>query len=335
MTIVVTGGAGFIGSNLVQWLNARGIDDIMVVDDLRDGSKSCNLADLRIADYLDLHEFATLLERDALQGVDAVLHQGACSDTLEQDGRYMMQNNYRCSLRLLDWCQAKRVPLLYASSAATYGASSRFAEDPANERPLNVYGYSKLLFDQIVRRRAAGLTAPVYGFRYFNVYGPREQHKGRMASVAFHNASEFREKGEVALFEGSHGYPDGGQLRDFVSVDDVCEVNGFFLERAQARMGQGILNCGTGRAQPFNDVACSVVNAFRAARGEAPLPLADLVMSGRIRYKPFPEALKGRYQAYTQADLAQLRAHGYDRAFASVEEGVTRYVSELIAKEPA
>ncbi|CAN5420018.1 ADP-glyceromanno-heptose 6-epimerase [soil metagenome] len=331
MRLVITGGAGFIGSNLVRWCNARGMRDIIVVDDLTQGAKFANLVDCQISDYLDIEDFSRLMEKSALHGIEAVLHQGACSDTMEHDGRYMMRNNYRYSLRVLDWCQDNRVPLLYASSAATYGASTTFVEDPANEAPLNVYGYSKLLFDQVVRRRAPSFTAPVHGFRYFNVYGPREQHKGRMASVAFHNLQEFAANGAVSLFEGSHGYADGGQMRDFVSVDDVCAVNGHFLERAHS-MGWGIYNCGTGRAQPFNDVARAVVNTHRIARGEAALPLGELVANGQIRYREFPEALKGKYQAFTQADLTELRAAGYHAPFATVDEGVSRYVRTLLGK---
>jgi ADP-L-glycero-D-manno-heptose 6-epimerase len=333
MSIVITGGAGFIGSNLVHSCNAQGMDDIVVVDDLTAGDKFRNLVDAKIADYLDLHDFTRLIERDALGGVEAVLHQGACSDTMEHDGRYMMENNFRYSVRVLDWCQARRIPMLYASSAATYGGSTTFVEDPRFEAPLNVYGYSKLLFDQVVRRRAASLVAPVHGFRYFNVYGPREQHKGRMASVAFHNSSEFATTGSVSLFEGSHGYADGGQLRDFVSVDDVCKVNLHFLEQAGSRMGVGIHNCGTGRAQPFNDVARAVVNTWRVSRGEAALSLDQLVANGQIRYREFPEALKGKYQAFTQADLTALRGAGYTGEFATVETGVARYVNALIAEE--
>jgi ADP-L-glycero-D-manno-heptose 6-epimerase len=329
MSIVITGGAGFIGSNLVQACNARGITDIVVVDDLTDGDKYRNLVDVQIADYMDLHDFLPALEAGRFAGIEAVLHQGACSDTMNHDGRYMLDNNYRYTMRLLEWCQAHRVPFLYASSAATYGPSAVFSEQPANERPLNVYGYSKLLVDQVLRRRAHALTAPVYGFRYFNVYGPREQHKGRMASVAFHNFNQFRSEGHVKLFEGSHGYPDGGQQRDFVSVEDVCAVNLHFLAQAQNAMGWGVLNCGSGRAQPFNDVAQAVVNAMRVAGGEAPLPLDQLVANGQIRYNAFPDALKGKYQAHTLADLTALRAAGYTAPFLTVQEGVARYVQVL------
>lgn len=325
--IIVTGGAGFIGSNLVRGLNRRGIDNILVVDDLRDGDKFLNMVDLRIADYLHKDEFRRMVRTGELPRPDAVLHQGACSDTTERDGHYMMDNNYRVTLELFEYCQAREVPLLYASSAAVYGAGPRYVEDPANEAPLNVYGYSKLLFDQVLRQRMDRLTAPVVGLRYFNVYGPSEQHKGRMASVAFHNANQYVDQGHVRLFGGWDGYADGGQQRDFIFVDDVVKVNLFFLDHPEI---SGIFNCGTGRAQPFNDVAQTVVNALRSYRGHEPLGLDALVEQQLLRYIPFPDDLKGRYQSHTEADLAQLRAAGYTEAFSDVQTGVAAYVQRLI-----
>jgi ADP-L-glycero-D-manno-heptose 6-epimerase len=245
---------------------------------------------------------------------------------MEHNGRFMLDTNYRCSKDLLDACQIQGTRLLYASSAATYGGSDTFREEPAFEQPLNVYGYSKLLFDNVVRRMLPAATTQVAGFRYFNVYGPREQHKGRMASVAFHNFNQFREAGKVKLFGEYGGYGAGGQTRDFISVDDVVAVNLWFLQNPGK---SGIFNLGTGRAQPFNDVAVAVVNASRAAKGEAALPLADLVKLGLIEYIPFPDALVGKYQCYTQADLTRLRAVGCDHRFADVATGVTRYVEWL------
>ena len=247
---------------------------------------------------------------------------------METDGRYMMENNFRYSLALLDWCQAKEVQFLYASSAATYGGGSEFKEERAFEAPLNVYGYSKFLFDQIVRQRLPEALSQIVGLRYFNVYGPRESHKGRMASVAFHHYKQFRAARKVKLFEGCDGYADGEQKRDFVSVDDVAKVNLFFLEHPRK---SGIFNLGTGRAQSFNELAVANVNACRALAGEAALPLAELLRQGFIEYIPFPEALRGKYQSFTQADLAKLRAAGYDAPFACVEEGVSRYVKWLAA----
>lgn len=326
MRIIVTGAAGFIGANNVKALNDRGETDIVAVDNLARAEKFRNLADCEIADYVDKSEFIELVRRRAAPKPDIVFHQGACSDTMESDGRYMLENNYRYSLALLDWCQALRVPLIYASSASVYGLGPVFTEDRAHERPLNVYGYSKFLFDQIVRRRMNALTAPVIGLRYFNVYGPRESHKGRMASVAFHHFNQFRAEGKVRLFEGSHGYADGEQRRDFVHVDDVIAVNLHFADKPVS----GIYNVGTGRAQSFNDVALAVVNTLREANGEPPLALADAVAQGMIEYIAFPEALRGKYQAYTQADISRLRAAGFDAPMQSVEHGTAAYMRWLL-----
>jgi len=320
---VVTGAAGFIGSNLVRGLNRRGINDVIVVDDLTDGDKFRNLVDCRIADYIGHDDFRERVREGRLPKLRAVFHQGACSDTTERNGRYMMDNNYRVTLELFEYCQAQRVPFLYASSAAVYGGSSVYVEEPANEKPLNVYGYSKLLFDQVLRTRMDRLTAQVVGLRYFNVYGPHEQHKGRMASVAFHNMNQFLAEGHVRLFGGWDGWADGGQSRDFISVEDVVAVNLHFLDHPQI---SGVFNCGTGRAQPFNDIAHAVVNALRAERGEAALTLAQQVEQGLIRYVPFPDDLKGRYQSFTQANVDNLRATGFVAPMRDVQTGVTEYV---------
>ncbi|GAB4471858.1 MAG: ADP-glyceromanno-heptose 6-epimerase [Burkholderiaceae bacterium] len=326
MRIIVTGAAGFIGANNVRALNERGETDIVAVDNLTRAEKFRNLTDCEIADYLDKSEFVDLVRRRALPRPYLVFHQGACSDTMESDGRYMLENNYRYSLALLDWCQESRVPFIYASSGSVYGLGPAFKEERAHERPLNVYGYSKFLFDQIVRRRMHALTAPVIGLRYFNVYGPRESHKGRMASVAFHHFNQYRAEGKVKLFEGSHGYADGEQRRDFIHVDDVIAVNLHFADKPVS----GIYNVGTGRAQSFNDVALAVVNTMREANGEAPLALAQAVAQGKIEYIPFPEALRGKYQAYTQADIERLRATGFTAPMQSVEQGTAAYVRWLL-----
>src|SRR5690606_25752609 len=258
--IVVTGGAGFIGSNIVRGLNQRGHTDILVVDDLTEGDKFVNLVNNQIADYLDKDDFRQRIAKGQLRNIEAIFHQGACSDTTERNGQYMLDNNYRVTLELFAHCQTGKIPFIYASSAAVYGAGPVYAEDSLYESPLNVYGYSKYLFDQVLRRRFPDLTAPVVGLRYFNVYGPNEQHKARMASVAFHNMNQFRAEGHVRLFGGWDGYVDGGQLRDFIYIDDVVDVNLHFLEHPTK---SGIFNCGTGRAQPFNDVARTVVNTLR------------------------------------------------------------------------
>ena len=327
--IVVTGAAGFIGSNLVKALNARGIEDIVAVDNLSNAAKVPNLADCRIADYLDKQDFIERIRgRRFATDVSAILHQGACSDTMQTDGRYMMENNYRYSLDLLEWCRAHAVAFIYASSASVYGAGRVFKEDPAHEAPLNVYGYSKLVFDQAVRRAFASRTAQVAGFRYFNVYGPRESHKGRMASVAFHFCNQYLQDGRVRLFEASDGFAPGAQERDFVSVEDVVRVNLFFLDRPTLA---GIFNLGTGQAQSFNDVARATVNAVRKSRGEKALTLEELKASGAIEYIAFPPALVGKYQSFTQADVTALRGAGYGEDFLTVEQGVERYVQARIA----
>lgn len=326
MRVVVTGAAGFIGANLLKGLNAAGIDDIIAVDDLKDGSKYRNLLGARISDYLDKREFYPRLARGDLGHVDAVLHQGACSDTMEHDGHFMMENNYRYSKDLLDACMARGTRLLYASSAATYGASETFREDPAFERPLNVYGYSKLLFDNVVRKMIATAPQQVAGFRYFNVYGPHEQHKGKMASVAFHHFQQFRNNGSVKLFGEYGGYAPGMQARDFVYVGDVVAVNLWFLNNPHAK---GIFNLGSGQAHPFNDVALATVNASRGLRNESPLTLDELVARGVVEYIPFPEALVGKYQCHTQADLSRLREAGCAHQFCDVATGIARYVQWL------
>jgi ADP-L-glycero-D-manno-heptose 6-epimerase len=326
MKVVVTGAAGMIGANLVHGLNAIGIDDVIAVDDLTDGPKYRNLLGAQISDYIDKSEFYARFTRGEFGAVDAVLHQGACSDTMEHNGRFMLDNNYRCSKDLLDACQAQGTRLLYASSAATYGGSASFREEPAFEQPLNVYGYSKLLFDNVVRRMLPRATVQVAGFRYFNVYGPREQHKGRMASVAFHHFNQYRDTGKVKLFGDYNGYAPGQQSRDFVFVDDVVAVNLWFLERPES---SGIFNLGTGRAQPFNDVALAVVNTARSLAGQSALSLAEMVAQGIVEYIDFPQALVGKYQCMTQADLTRLRASGCELPFADVATGVRRYVERL------
>ena len=320
--IIVTGGAGFIGSNLVRELNARGRDDVIVVDDLSDGRKFVNLVGCRIADYFDKAELAERLRDRSLPKIDAVFHQGACAVTTEWNGRYMMETNYRYSVDLLEHCAAKGVPLIYASSAAVYGASTVFKEDDRTaERPLNVYGYSKLLFDEYVRRRRAERRgrrsqrrAPVVGLRYFNVYGPNEAHKGSMASVAYHLHNQVAATGEARLFEGGDAYGAGEQRRDFIHVGDVVDVNLWFFERGKV---SGIFNVGTGASATFNEVA----NAIIAWHGK-----------GAIRYIPFPEELKSRYQSFTEADVTALRAAGYARPFRDVRAGIKDYLDALGAR---
>jgi ADP-L-glycero-D-manno-heptose 6-epimerase len=314
---IVTGGAGFIGSNLARALADRGHDDVVVVDDLEDGHKFVNISDLAIADYLDKDDFLSRLTTDkGFSGaIKSIFHQGACSETTEWDGRYMMRNNYDYSKDLLHHCLETGTPYIYASSAAVYGGSNTFVEDPLFENPLNVYGYSKLQFDRYVRRVAAKPNSQVVGLRYFNVYGPREQHKGAMASVAFHFNNQVIDDGEARLFTGTDGYKDGEQLRDFVYVDDACNVNLWFLDNPGV---SGIFNTGTGSAQSFNDVANAVIKWHGR---------------GKIRYIPFPDHLKGAYQSFTQADLTELRAAGCDVEFRPVERGVEDYLDQLCDRQ--
>ncbi len=311
--IVVTGGAGFIGSNLVLGLNARGIRDILVVDNLENGIKFKNLVDCGIADYLDKRAFIERLQQGRFEDlkIDAVFHQGACSTTTEWDGRYMMENNYEYSKIILDFCTRNRIQVIYASSAAVYGGGTGFKEDPAHEAPLNVYGYSKLRFDHYIRARLGKIDTQVAGLRYFNVYGPREAHKGSMASVAFHLNKQLLERGKVALFEGCDGYGDGEQRRDFVYVGDAADVNCWFYEHPEV---SGLFNLGAGRSQTFNDVAKAVL---------------DFHGRGELEYIPFPDHLKGAYQSFTEANLDALRAAGCEHSFKTVEDGVRLYMQWL------
>src|SRR6185436_8050271 len=308
----------------VEGLNRRGITEVIAVDNLQHSDKFRNLAHCEIADYVDQADFIANLDR--YEGaVEALFHQGACSDTMESDGRYMMENNYEYSKRLLEWCQDEEAPLIYASSASVYGAGPEFREERRCEKPLNVYGYSKFLFDQYVRGILPAKSAQIAGFRYFNVYGPNEQHKGRMASVAYHAYHQLLASGRVKLFVGSGGYGNGEQKRDFVYVEDVVDVNLWFLEH---RGVSGVYNCGTGRAQTFNELAAAVINAAQGTR----LTVKDMTHKGLIEYVPFPPGLLDKYQSFTQADLSRLRAAGYGAPFRTVEEGVAAYLDEMQRK---
>ncbi|MDU3075448.1 MAG: ADP-glyceromanno-heptose 6-epimerase [Mixta calida] len=305
--IIVTGGAGMIGSNIVKALNEQGITDILVVDNLKDGTKFVNLVDLDITDYMDKEDFiASVMAGDDLGDIEAVFHEGACSATTEWDGKYMMDNNYQYSKELLHFCLEREIPFLYASSAATYGGrNDNFIEERAYEQPLNVYGYSKMLFDHYVRQILPEANSQVCGFRYFNVYGPREGHKGSMASVAFHLNTQLNNGDNPKLFEGSDNFK-----RDFIHVSDVAAVNLWFWKNGVS----GIFNCGTGRAESFQAVSDAALAYHQ---------------KGQIEYIPFPDKLKGRYQAYTKADLTKLRAAGYDKPFKTVAEGVADYMAWL------
>ena len=326
--IIVTGGAGFIGSNLVRGLNRRGYTNLVVVDNLGNNSdKFANLVDCEIVDFIDKKTFIPQLEAGFLEDkVKAVFHQGACSDTMEHDGRYMMANNYEYSKTLLLACQQAAVPLIYASSASVYGGGTVFSEERACEAPLNVYGYSKFLFDQYVRRHQADFKAPVVGFRYFNVYGPGEQHKGRMASVAFHFFNQFSAQGYVNLFKGSDGYEDGCQQRDFIHVDDVVAANLHCLDNADL---SGIYNLGTGKASTFNQVALAVVNFFGGGESAELLSLNAALDKKLIRYIEFPDGLQQRYQSFTEANMQKFIQAGYTGQFKDVPAGVSEYLRWL------
>lgn len=312
--LVVTGGCGMVGSNLIAMLNARGHDDILVVDSLKNGDKFRNIADLRIADYLDRGAFLERLAEGRLPKLDAIFHQGACTNTAERDGQLMMDRNYHASRIILDFALAQRVPLIYASSAAVYGLSTECVEGPENEVPLNVYAYSKKLFDDHVRRVALGPhSSPVVGLRYFNVYGPRESHKGKMSSVALRMVEQIRAGERPTLFGAYGGLGPGEHRRDFVHVDDVTAVILWAWEAA----ARGIYNCGTGVSRSFVDLAAAVI----AEMG-----------TGEVQFQPLPEALHGRYQTRSEADLTRLRAAGCDWQFRDLETGIGEYVAWLRAR---
>ncbi len=314
--IIVTGGAGFIGSNIVKGLNDIGRKDIIVVDNLKNGFKFKNLVDLDILDFIDKADFLSKMNTyEAFSGsIEAIFHQGACSSTVEWDGRYMLQNNYEYSKSVLAYCLDQQIPLIYASSAAVYGKGKTFKEVREFECPLNVYGYSKFLFDEHVRRIFQEAKSQIAGFRYFNVYGPREGHKGGMASVAFHLNTQIQDGNSVRLFKGSGGYGDGEQRRDFVCIDDVVAVNLWFLKN---KNHSGIFNLGTGRSQTFNEVAQAVIGWHT---------------KGEIQYIPFPDKLRDAYQSFTEADISTLRNIGYTQPFKDVEEGVSSYMAWLNTK---
>ena len=309
--IVVTGGFGFIGSNLVKALNARGRNDILVVDDLSDGRKSLNLADCQISDYLDSEQSLQKLQSGTGFGenVEVIYHLGACSDTTQWDGRLMMEQNYCYSKAILDYSILKGIPLVYASSAAVYGKSRQFVETSVNEKPLNMYGYSKLAFDQHVRYRLKDSNSTIIGLRYFNVFGMGESHKLKMASVVWHFYNQLISTGLLRLFAASHGFSDGEQRRDFISVGDVVKVTLWAAE--QGSHVSGIYNCGTGSSLSFNEVAKQII---------------ELEGRGGIEYIKFPEQLENSYQAFTQADLSSLRLAGYSEIFSNPLEEIKEYV---------
>jgi ADP-L-glycero-D-manno-heptose 6-epimerase len=331
--IVVTGGAGFIGSNIVHALNEQGREEILVVDDLSDVSKVVNLSDLRTIDFSDPKTFhREIIDHGLPAKTTAIFHQGACSDTMATDGREVMQNNFTFSKDLMEVCLEAQIPFIYASSAAVYGRDGPFVVDARNETPLNIYAYSKYLFDQLVRSRLNTFRSQVVGLRYFNVYGPRETHKGRMASIVYQLFQQYQSQGSIRLFEGTGGFLDGEQRRDFVSVKDVALVNLYMLDHPEV---SGIMNVGTGCSRSFNDVALAVINTCRENCGGGEWSLQDAQQSGSIAYFPLPAELSGRYQSFTEADLQELRAQGYKDKMMSMEAGVRHYLHHLQGKSKA
>ncbi|MGP1931156.1 MAG: ADP-glyceromanno-heptose 6-epimerase [Arsenophonus sp. ET-YP4-MAG3] len=307
--IIVTGGAGFIGSNIIKALNDIGRNDILVVDNLKNGTKFINLVDLNITDYIDKTDFiASIITGDNIGKIDVIFHEGACSLTSEWNGQYMMKNNYEYSKKLLHYCIERDIGFLYASSASIYGnRNNNFIEEFQYEKPLNMYSYSKFLFDQYVRKILPELTSQVCGFRYFNVYGPREGHKKNMASIIFHLNNQINQNYKPKLFTGSEKFK-----RDFIYVSDVVNVNLWFWKNKIS----GIFNCGIGKADSFKTVADKVID-FHQEKNFI------------IDYIPFPDNLKGYYQAFTKANLTKLRASGYDKPFKTISDGIVDYMQWL------
>jgi ADP-L-glycero-D-manno-heptose 6-epimerase len=313
--IIVTGGAGFIGSNLVAGLNNRGFKDILLVDDLTDGRKIHNLADLEIADYLDKDDLIEYLRSSNNATFHGVFHLGACSSTTEWDGKFLMKNNYEFSKNLFHWAQDNSIPFIYASSASVYGLGENgFSEKRICENPINAYAYSKLLFDRYVFRQYRKIKSQVVGLRYFNVYGPGEYFKDNMASPAFSFYSQLKKSGTLKIFEGSHGYGDGEHERDFIHVDDCVKVNLWFFDNVQK---SGIFNVGTGESASFKKIGDELIKNFG---------------SGSISYIPFPKHLLDHYQSYTKADISALRFAGYTDEFQSITQGIKHYCSVLDMK---
>ena len=314
--IIVTGGAGFIGSNIVKGLNERGREDVLIVDNLTNMVKFKNIQGLKAIDYMDKNDFIAAIKNGKFDdaNIEVIFHEGACSDTMEYNGKYMMENNFEYTKTLMHFALKKKIQLIYASSASTYGSGKHgFSEKPACEEALNVYAFSKLFFDNYARRYFDNAESQIVGLRYFNVYGPQENHKGKMASMIFQMFNQWKAEGKVKLFEGIDGYGNGEQVRDFIYVKDVVKVNFFFWDHPELK---GIYNCGTGNAHTFNTLAKGVLKYFG---------------SGELEYVPFPEVLKGKYQSFTEADSSKLLAAGYDGGFTDIEEAIAEYC-ELLDK---
>lgn len=316
--IIVTGGAGFIGSNIVKGLNDRGREDILIVDNLTNMVKFKNIQGLKALDYMDKQDFINAIRDGKFDdaNIEVIFHEGACSDTMEYNGKYMMENNFEYTKTLMHFALKKKIQLIYASSASTYGSGKHgFSEKPACEEALNVYAFSKLFFDNYARRYFDTAESQIVGLRYFNVYGPQENHKGKMASMIFQMFNQWKSEGKVKLFEGVDGYGNGEQVRDFIYVKDVVKVNFFFWDHPELK---GIYNCGTGHAHTFNTLAKGVLKYFG---------------SGELEYVPFPEVLRGKYQSFTEADSSKLLAAGYDGGFTDIEEAIAEYCALLDKNE--
>lgn len=309
--IIVTGGAGFIGSNIIKYLNDIGYNNILVVDNLKNGTKYINIVDLKIIDYIDKKDFISMIINEKNLGhIDAVFHEGACSSTTEWDGKYMMQNNYQYSKNFLHYCLKRTIPFLYASSAAIYGYPvKKFIEHSNYEKPINIYSYSKFLFDQYVRTILPHTNSQICGLRYFNVYGPREEHKNQMASIIFHLNNQIHTNKYLKLFIGSKNFK-----RDFIYIDDVVAINMWCWKNNIS----GIFNCGTGQAESFKTIALIILDFYR---------------QGQIKYIPFPDKLKKHYQYYTKANLNHLYSTGYNKPFKNINEGIIKYLNWLNYKK--
>jgi len=309
--IIVTGGAGFIGTNLVQSLLELN-NEVLVVEELDKYTKKFkNLDKLKILDCIDHNIFLNdFINGKYKNDIEKIFHLGACSKTTEPDRDYIMDVNLNYSKKLLKNASNNNIDMIYASSASVYGDGTVFKEGPENESTLNHYSESKLLFDNFVRANFDKIKSQIVGLRYFNVYGPYEQHKEVMSSVVYHFHNQFKKYGMLKLFKGSHGYKDGEQRRDFVFVKDTIDVKLWFMENNVS----GIYNVATGKSRSFNDIANTVINYFN---------------SGHIEYIDFPEGLEKQYQAFTEADMTNLRKCGYLKKSTELEDGVTSYLDFL------
>jgi len=317
--IVVTGGSGFIGSNLVKFLNDMGEEEILIVEELDTYVKKFeNLKDLKYLDCLDKQAFIQDLKRNSTKyknNISQIFHLGACSKTTEPDRDYIMSTNFIYSKDLLEYSANNKISLIYASSASVYGEGKAFIEQPKYESYLNHYAESKLMFDNYYRDNMSKINSQVVGLRYFNVFGPRENHKEGMSSVVYHFFNQRKSRSHISLFKGSHGYEDGEQRRDFIHVDDTVKVKNWFKQNPAI---SGIYNVGTGTSRTFNDIAVCVLDYYK---NEDP----NAVMS----YIDFPEGLEDQYQAFTEADMSLLKSKGYNESFTSLEKGVKLYLDWL------